>query len=139
MYRGGHSGSLVGVGRDFFLVLLRGCKVGQGFAERGCAAAEVVIVHVYEEPAFGADPLSSVPVCVCFDRVEMSFAGYPEQFFWVWERTVADLCPMAPALAGVVVVVFHLSVSDTIVVVAGGPVESGMFVGAGLSSSGQRW
>jgi len=123
LYRGGHSGSLVRVGADFFLVLLRGCKVSQGFAGWGCAAAEVVIVHVYEELAFGADQLSSVPVYLCFDRVEMSFTGYPEQFIQVWERTVADLCPTVPALAGVVVVVFHLSVSDTIVVVAGGPVE----------------
>ena len=97
MYRGGHSGSLVRVGGDFFLVLLRGCKVSQGFTGRGHAAAEVVIVHVYEEPAFGADPLSSVPVCACFDRVEMLFTGYPEQFVRVWERTVADLCPTAPA------------------------------------------
>ena len=105
------------------MVLLRWCKVGQWFTGRGCAAAEVVIVHVYEEPAFGADPLSSVPVCACFDRVEMSFAGYSEQFVRVWERTVADLCLTVPALAEVVVVVFHLSVSDTIVVVAGGPVE----------------
>ena len=117
MYRSGHSGSLVGVGGNFFLVLLRGCKVVQGFAGRGWAAAEVVIVHVYEEPAFGADPLSSVPVCACFDRVEMSLAGYPEQFVQVWERTVAGLCPTAQALAGVVVVVFHLSVSDTIVII----------------------
>ena len=123
MYRGGHSGSLVGVGRDFFLVLLRGCTVGQGFAGKGCAAVEVVIVHVYEELAFGADPLSLVPVCTCFDRVEMSFAGYPEQFVRVWERTVTDLCLTVPALAGVVVVVFYLSVNDTIVVIAGSPVE----------------
>jgi len=123
LYRGGHSGSLVVVGGDFFLVLLRGYKVGQGFAGRGCAAAEVVIVHVYKEPAFGADPLSSVPVCTCFDRVEMSFAGYPEQFVQVWKSTVADLCPTAPALAGVVLVVFYLLVSNIIVIVAGSPVE----------------
>ena len=79
------------------MVLLTGCKVGQGFAGRGFAAAEVVIVHDYEEPAFGADPLSSVPVCAYFDRVEMLFVGYPEQFIWVWERTVTDLYPTAPA------------------------------------------
>jgi len=123
LYRGGYSGSLVGLGGDFLLVLLRGCKTSQGFVGRGCTAAEEVIVHVYKEPAFGADPLSAVPVCACFDRVVMSFAGYPEQFVQVWERTEADLCPSAPPLVGVVVVVFHLSVSDTIVIVAGAPVE----------------
>jgi len=45
----------------------------------GCsAAAGVVVFHVHEEPAFGADPLSSVPVRVCFDGVETLFAGYFE-------------------------------------------------------------
>ena len=37
----------------------------------------------------------------------------------------------------VVVVIFHLAVSVTVVVVAGGPVLGGMDVGAGLSYSGQ--
>ena len=63
---------------DVFLILLRGSDVGQG-VPRGCrAAAEVVFFHVDQELAFGADPLSSVPVCVCFYGVEVSFAGYFE-------------------------------------------------------------
>jgi len=58
-------------GYDVFLVLLRGRDVGQG-VPRGChAATEVVVFHIDKEPAFGADPLSPVPVCVGFDGVEV--------------------------------------------------------------------
>ena len=53
------------------MVLLRGRDVGQG-VPRGCrAATEVVVFHIDKEPAFGADPLSPVPVCVGFDGVEV--------------------------------------------------------------------
>ena len=65
-------------GCDVFLILLRGRDVGQGVPRGGGAAAEVVVFHVDKEPAFGADPLSSVPVRACFDGVEASFAGYFE-------------------------------------------------------------
>ena len=65
-------------GCDVFLILLRGRDVGQG-VPRGCrAAAEVVVFQIDKEPAFGADPLSPVPVRACFDGVEASSAGYFE-------------------------------------------------------------
>ena len=47
-----------------------------GFTWRCSTAAEVVVFCVHVEPAFGADPLSSMPVRACFDGVVALFAGY---------------------------------------------------------------
>jgi len=66
------------VGFHVFLIFLWWRDVRQGFTWGCSAAAEVVVFHVHEELAFGADPLSSVPVHACFDEVEASFAGYFE-------------------------------------------------------------
>ena len=57
---------------------MRGRDVGQGVLWGSGTAVEVVVFHVNKEPAFGADPLSLMPVCTCFDGVEVSFAGYFE-------------------------------------------------------------
>ena len=51
--------------------------------------------------------------------------------------TAAVTAPVASLR--VVVVVLHLAVASVVVVVAGSPVESGVFVGKGLSYSGQGW
>ena len=65
--------------RVFFGVgLLWWGDIGQGNAGGCSAAAELVVFHVHKEPAFGADPLSSVPVRACFDGVETLFTGYLE-------------------------------------------------------------
>ena len=77
LYLGGYGGSLVGVG-VLFLVFVWWRDIGQGNTWGCSAAAEVVVFQVYEEPAIGADPLSSVPVHACLDGVEVSFAGYFE-------------------------------------------------------------
>ena len=58
----------------------------------------------------------------------------------VRKRTVADLHSTGMvALAGVIVVIFHLSVDAAVVIVAGRPVEGGVVVPAGLSYGGQGW
>ena len=59
-----------------FLVFLWWCDVGQGFTWGCCAAAKVVVFHIYEEPAVRADPLPPVPVCAGFGGIEASFTGY---------------------------------------------------------------
>ena len=61
-----------------FLIFLWWRDVCQGFTWGCSTAAEVLVFHVHEEPAFGADPLSSMPDRTCFDRVDASFAGYFE-------------------------------------------------------------
>jgi len=61
-----------------FLIFLWWRDVCQGFMWGCSAAAEVLVFHVHEEPAFRADPLSSMPDRACFDRVDASFTGYFE-------------------------------------------------------------
>jgi len=68
-----------------------------------------------------------VPVCTCLAGVEVSFPGYLDEFVGVGHGAVAHLAVAAVAAAaaaplGVVVVIFHLAVSATVIVVAGGPV-----------------
>jgi len=51
------------------LVFLWWREVGPGVPQSSGTAAEVVVFHVDMEPAFGADPLSLLPVCTGFARV----------------------------------------------------------------------
>ena len=106
------------------------------------AAVKVVVFHVHEELAFGADPLSLMPVCASFDRLEVPFADYLGKFVGVGHWAVAHLVVAATAAAAsallrVVVVVHHLVVRVAVVIVAGCPVEGCVVVGPGLSYSGQ--
>ena len=96
-----------------------------------------MVFHVHEEPAFRADPLSSVPVRTCFDGVEPSFAGYFELFVRVWERPVAVCRSAASASGWVVVIVLVLAVGVAVVIVSGRPVQGYVVVGTGLSCGGQ--
>jgi len=65
-------------GCGVFLIFLSGRDVGQGFPQGGSTTAEVVVFHVDQEPAVGADPLSLMPVRACLEGVEVSFACYFE-------------------------------------------------------------
>jgi len=126
------------------MVFLPRCDVGPGGARCCGAAAEVVVFHVHEESAFGADPLSSVTVCASINGVKVSFPGYFDDFVGVQHRAVAHLVlaavvGAADASLGVVVVVFHLSVGAAVVVTAGCPMEGGVVVLSGLSYSRQGW
>ena len=59
-----------------FLIFQWWRDIRQGFTWGCSAAAEVVVFHLHEELAFGADLLFSVPVRTCFDGVEALFVGY---------------------------------------------------------------
>jgi len=60
------------------LIFLWWRDVPQGTPCGSCTAAEVVVFHIDKELAFGADPLSPMPVRTGFDGVEVSLAGYVE-------------------------------------------------------------
>ena len=121
------------------LVFLWWRDIGQG-GTWGCGTTlEVMVFYVHEEPALRADPLPTVPVCTCLDRVEVSFAGCFKWFVRVREWAVAVLgLAAAAALAWVVVIVLALAVCAAIVIVASRPMEGGMIVGTGLSYGGLR-
>jgi len=104
----------------------------------------VVVFHVHEESAFGADWLSSVPFRTSVNGVEVSFPGYLDEFTGVGHRAVTNLAVAAVAVAaaaplGVVVVVFHLSVGAAVIIIAGCPKKGDMVVLSGLFYSGQGW
>ena len=65
-------------GCGVFLTFLSGRDVSQGFPQGGGTTADLVVFHVDQEPAVGADPLSLMPVRACFEGVEVSFACYCE-------------------------------------------------------------
>jgi len=112
--------------RSGLLVFLWWRDIGQGGAW-GCGTTpEVMVFYVHEELALQTDPLPSVPVCTCLDRVEVSFPGYLDEFVGVGHRAVAHLvvaavAAVATAPLGVVVIVFHLSVGAAVVIIAGCP------------------
>ena len=58
------------------LVFLWGRDIGQGVPQGSSTAAEVVVFHVDKKLAFGADPLSLLPVCTGFAWVEVLVADY---------------------------------------------------------------
>jgi len=60
------------------LIFLWWRDVPQGAPRGSGTAPEVVVFHVDKKPAFGADPLSPMPVRTGFDGVEVSLAGYVE-------------------------------------------------------------
>jgi len=120
-----------------FLVFLGWCDVGHGFTWGCCAAAKMVVFHIYEELAVRADLLSPVPVCTGFDGIKTSFTGYVKWFLGVWKCAVTNLYQTVTSvvLEGVVIVVFHLSVGVAVVVIAGCPMERGMVADTGLTYS----
>jgi hypothetical protein len=98
-------------------------------------AAVFVVFHIHQEPAAAAYPLPTVPVLAGLPGVQVSVADYFHELERVGMMAVAALVVAAVSsvgTAGIVGVVFGLSVDVAFVVVAGCPMQRCMVVRSGL-------